>query len=101
MGACTFFDEAFGNSAKEAFQAAKLDAKWMHGHAGYTGTIAEKNSFSMASNESLAEIAAYKLAKSLITTDYCDKWELAGCIQIATSPNDSLNRYLFFGWASA
>lgn len=100
MGACTFFNESFGDSAKEAFQAAKSDAKWMHGHAGYTGTIAEKDNFSMASNELLAEDPAYKLARSLITTDYCEKWGLAGCIQIANSPNDSLNKYLFFGWAS-
>ena len=83
MDACTFFNESFGDSAKEAFQAAKSDAKWMHGHAGYTGTIAEKDNFSMASNELLAEDPAYKLARSLITTDYCEKWGLAGCIQIA------------------
>ena len=54
----------------------------------------------MASNELLAEAAAYKLARSLIATDYCEKWGPAGCIQIANSPNNSLNKYLFFGWAS-
>lgn len=45
MGAVTFEILAFGQTADEAFTNAVEDAMHMHGHSGYTGTIAEKTSF--------------------------------------------------------
>jgi hypothetical protein len=45
MGSVTFETLAFGETADEAFSNAVEDAKHMHGHGGYTGTIAEKSSF--------------------------------------------------------
>ena len=45
MGATTFFTYATGKTAKEAFASAQSEARYDHGHSGYTGTIAEKPSF--------------------------------------------------------
>jgi len=45
MGADNFRVRAFGKTAEAAFSAVVDEAKWEHGHGGYTGTIAEKNSF--------------------------------------------------------
>jgi hypothetical protein len=43
MGGASFFTKAFGGDADEAFRKAIEAAQWRHGHAGYTGTIAEKD----------------------------------------------------------
>jgi hypothetical protein len=45
MGADPFTVVAFGGTAQDAFRAAVEDAAFWHGHGGYTGTIAEKDSF--------------------------------------------------------
>jgi len=42
MGAADFTTIALGKTANEAFSAAIEDALYDYGHAGYTGTIAEK-----------------------------------------------------------
>ncbi len=99
MGATTFYEISQGESPQEAFLAAKKEAQYMHGHAGYTGTIAEKNNFSIASPKPLSKAKAYALADSLIDNQYSNKWGPAGCIPIEFS-SDIPNAYLFFGWAS-
>jgi hypothetical protein len=45
MGATQFEVKIKGTTAKKAFQKAMKAAQYEHGHAGYTGTIAEKNGF--------------------------------------------------------
>ena len=45
MGATNFETSAIGKTAQEAFNAAVREARYLHGNQGYTGTIAEKNSF--------------------------------------------------------
>jgi hypothetical protein len=45
MGATSFFTFAKGKTVSEAFASAQQDARYDHGHSGYTGTIAEKPSF--------------------------------------------------------
>lgn len=47
MGAATFYTEAKGRTAVEAFRHARERALWNNGHGGYTGTIAEKHDFTM------------------------------------------------------
>jgi len=44
-GADTFETIGQGKTAEEAFQRAREDAAYEHGHGGYTGTIAEKGGF--------------------------------------------------------
>ena len=45
MGATSFFTYATGKTVSEAFASAQAEARYDHGHSGYTGTIAEKPSF--------------------------------------------------------
>lgn len=47
MGGTTFETIGRGKTAKEAFDARKAEARYDHGHAGYTGTIAEKHEFTL------------------------------------------------------
>jgi hypothetical protein len=95
MGGCTFTDCNPGKTAKEAFDAAVSDAQYECGHGGYTGTIAEKTSFTEIELPKGRE--AYEYAEELIDNDdprVSDKWGPAGCLKYG---DDS---YLFFGWAS-
>jgi hypothetical protein len=95
MGANVFMTVGLGNTAKKAFDKAVYDARYQHGHGGYTGTIAEKNSFVLIP---LAEgLDAFQYAEKLLDGDderICDKWGDAGCIHVKD------DEYLFFGWAS-
>ena len=100
MGATTFHEVSRGKTPQEAFSVAVQEAQYMHGRSGYTGTIAEKSSFTMASSEPLAQEEAYILASSLTDTTYSNKWGPAGCIQILTNTIDETKKFLFFGWAS-
>lgn len=43
MGAQTFTTKWIGKTADDAYRSAVDDALWLHGHGGYTGTIAEKS----------------------------------------------------------
>ena len=45
MGACDFTTLSSGGTASGAFNAAVEQAQYDYGHAGYTGTIAEKDDF--------------------------------------------------------
>ena len=45
MGASEFFNVAEGKTADAAFKKLVDWARWEYGHGGYTGTIAEKQSF--------------------------------------------------------
>ncbi|QLF83668.1 hypothetical protein SEA_REDWATTLEHOG_165 [Gordonia phage RedWattleHog] len=100
MGATTFFHWEGGRSPEEAFTAARDQAKYDFGHAGYTGTIAEKSGFVMIpwTGEGLPDRSeAEDLGDKLI--EDCDpriddKWGPAGCIKA----QDGM--FLFFGWAS-
>lgn len=97
MGAATFIEIGTGVNAGEAFDAACKQAAWDHGHAGYTGTLAEKGNFTVISDTPMKPDAAMALANELIDQGDVridDKWGPAGCI-----PLDN-GQYLFFGWAS-
>ena len=101
MGASAFFSSAAGHSDKEAFRAARDHAAWEYGHGGYTGTIAEKDSYVMSSTTVFTSYKdAYEFASKLVDEDdsrISDKWGPAGCVKFIEG-NDT--KYLFFGWAS-
>jgi len=95
MGAVVFMNVGLGSSAKKAFDDLVYEARYQHGHGGYTGTIAEKNSFVVIPVPD--GMTAFQYAEKLI--DDCDprvddKWGDAGCIHV------KVDEYLFFGWAS-
>lgn len=96
MGANTFMTEASGATAQLAFNNARDQARYDHGHAGYTGTIAEKDSFVMIPLPAGEDAHTY--ANRLIEEGdprVDDKWGDAGCIPV------DAGQYLFFGWASS
>jgi hypothetical protein len=98
MGAHTFYTRARGPDAESAFRNAVEEAQYHHGHGGYTGTIAEKNSFTKIPDNEVGDAESQEYANQLIDEQdprIDSKWGPAGCIHI----EDDV--YLFFGWASA
>jgi len=102
MGAEVFYEVYPGKNASEAFSSAVEDAKYNYGHAGYTGSIAEKDDFVMVSNQvfdSRSDASAY--ADRLIDEGdprIDDKWGPAGCVAFKSKDK---TMYMFFGWASS
>jgi hypothetical protein len=109
MGAEQFTVTARGATAREAFDAAVAEAQYDYGHAGYTGTIAEKDEYIVISGVSqddgtgdMTREQAVALAEKLMAEDdprVSDKWGPAGAI--AFGDQDGEPGWLFFGWASS
>jgi hypothetical protein len=103
MGASEFFTTSFGDTAQAAFRSAVEEAQYESGHGGYTGTIAEKDDFKLASSELFeTREAAMDFASKKMEDDnhFCqDKWGPAGCVRF--KGKDAKTWYLFFGWASS
>jgi len=100
MGAADFVVKSEGQTANEAFRNAVREAQARYGNGGYTGTIAEKESFviiPLPEGEDPYAQAAYLLDIEDERID--DKWGPAGCFELKseTSPQ---KQFLFFGWAS-
>lgn len=98
MGGTTFYVTGEGASAEEAFAALVEQAQYEHGHGGYTGTIAEKDSFEFIPGEFETDDHAESYARQLIRDGdrrVDDKWGPAGALKL---PGEG--RWLFFGWAS-
>ena len=66
MGANTFYIVTKGKNAAEAFRKAADDARYEHGHGGYTGTIAEKYEFVMMSSNPIEYEIASEMALKFI-----------------------------------
>src|SRR5687767_876231 len=88
MGAEQFDTYASGQDVREAFNQAVADAQWNYGHAGYTGTIAEKGSFVIISDEPRTLVEAEQFAYELMDEEderIDDKWGPAGAIRVVDS----------------
>lgn len=102
MGAESFEVEVGGTSMKEAFDLAVTNAQYDFGHAGYTGTIAEKDNFvdltrfvaHLANPDERREATFYDEDNELWEI-VDDKWGPAGGVELTQG------LYLFFGWASS
>ena len=95
MGASDFFVTSTGASPKEAFTRAVQEARYWHGHGGYTGTIAEKSEFvliAVPEGQPPKEYAQRLVSDGDRRVD--DKWGPAGCVLV------SPGTYYFFGCAS-
>ena len=99
MGANTFQVNASGKNAAAAFDSAVKQAEYDYGHAGYTGTIAEKDDFTIIPiSEIPEEKTPYDYAESLLYEGdqrIDRKWGPAGAIHLGGE------EWLFFGWASS
>lgn len=96
MGADEFLVVSRGKDAHEAFNRAVEQAQYDHGHSGYTGTIAEKDSFVMIELPEGKDPQDY--AETLVSDGdnrIVDKWGPAGCIDLGDGA------YMFFGLASS
>src|SRR5205085_10446544 len=92
MGAQDFTHWSSGKSAQEAFDSAVEEAKFEYGRSGYTGTIAEKDSFVMIpwqEDSSKTEEDVEDIANQLINDNdprINDKWGPAGCLEFKKQP---------------
>jgi hypothetical protein len=48
MGASSFYKKVKGTDARNTFKELREDAQYESGHGGYSGTIAEKHSYTMS-----------------------------------------------------
>ena len=102
MGAEVFFTNWRAKTAKEAFREATEQACYDFGHAGYSGTIAEKDGFvviPLPEGEKAEAFAGGLIDEQDERVD--DKWGPAGCIHIGTDSESGMKEFLFFGWASS
>lgn len=96
MGACDFVTFIEGKVAQDAFNQAVEEARYKYGHAGYTGTIAEKPGYEIVSSEPLSLEDADKFIKDTINKN--PKWGEAWAIKVC---DDKFNGYVFYGYASS
>lgn len=88
------------DEAQDVFDDLVKQAGWDYGHAGYTGTIAEKSDFIYIRMPDkvhalpTAEQAQQYLSANDDDPRINDKWGPAGCIRTDDG-------YVFFGWASS
>ncbi|MFK0142472.1 hypothetical protein [Streptomyces murinus] len=98
MGAYDFITTSSGDDVDTAFDRARDEAAWEHGHGGYTGTIAEKDEFVMVADSPMSPAAAEKYAVHLLNTNderIRDKRGPAGAIPVDDGT------WLFVGYASS
>lgn len=98
MGAATFMQKFRGDTVQKAFDGATEMARWDHGHAGYSGTLAEKGDFveiTLPKGEDPDDYADKLIRDRDKRID--DKWGPAGAIKVP----DEEGLWLFFGWASS
>lgn len=102
MGACNFLETTTGANAKDAFRNAVEDARHENGHDGYTGTIAEKDRFTMAGSAETVDEAVELAEERTDEMPWDDKWGPAGCIRVTKERSASGQPlFVFFGWASS
>lgn len=96
MGAASFENIGKGETAEEAFRAAVSQAQYDYGHAGYSGTLAEKGDYVSIPLPDDADASEY--ANKLMDDGdkrIDDKWGPAGVIALGDG------EWLIFGWASS
>lgn len=86
MGATDFITNPYpGQTADEAFTAARDEALHEYGHAPYSGTISEKDDFTFLRREPVAMKDAFALAEAALRDgegEYGDKHGPAGAIPV-------------------
>lgn len=95
MGAEYFQVKATGNTIDEAFRKAVSDAEVEDGDEGYSGTIAEKSSYTLHRNLMGMEPRQFISYILDADEDASDKWGSANAIEVAP------NTWVFFGYASS
>lgn len=102
MGADTFEERVVGfPTAQQAFNSVVKEARYLYGHGGYTGTIAEKDSFIMIDVPVGEDPIKYadSLMEGGVAHKCHDKWGPACCVTFVTEKGEM--GFYFFGWASS
>ena len=113
MGATTFYTVGRGKTPSAAFESARSEAAYEYGHGGYTGTIAEKDSYvtvelpaGVSVRDFLDAMPAHWYGEQLpawakgfrqfkrLADTYDDKWGPALCFPLGDG------QYAFAGFAS-
>mgnify|MGYP001586066602 CR=1 FL=1 len=100
MGAATFTQYEQGIEAGPAFARATAEAAYMHGHGGYSGTLAEKYNYVVIDHAPRPLGDAHVEADRLINEAderIDEKWGPAGALRVMDETHDG---WLFFGWSS-
>jgi hypothetical protein len=100
MGAAYFRVYYPGTDPRPSFNDAVSSAAYEYGHGGYTGTIAEKDSYVMRNG---GKPVPKKEAKEFAYRDgeENDKWGPAYCIAVSDDADPSkIVGHLFYGYAS-
>lgn len=119
MGADVFETQSTGDNVELAFQYAVADAAYWNGHGGYTGTIAEKDSYVLFTPPDGVDVETVLTALSNSFDRYVEgrtikaeapDWAPANWYQIVDTYNDKWgpcvaipngeNTWVFAGWAS-
>ncbi|MFD8022545.1 hypothetical protein ACFV6G_19240 [Streptomyces lavendulae] len=89
-----------GATAEEAFQRAREAALYEYGHGGYTGSIAEKDTYLVFDEPRTGADEATDRAAHLLDVDQriSDKRGPAGALPVRLDGGDG---WLFFGWAAS
>lgn len=85
MGAYDFQNIVTGSDPQQAFDEVVSDKRFEKGHGGYTGSIGEKDSFTIVATEPMSLDDAEQLANRLMNEDdprISDKWGPAGAIPV-------------------
>ena len=81
MGADFFITAGEGATLKEAFAQALAQANWEHGHGGYSGTLAEKDSAAAMSTTLYWDDEVTQRCHDLMSDERVDdKWGPAGAL---------------------
>ena len=90
-GGSDFQEYVNGSDARRCFAEAVQNAKYDYGSGGYTGTIAEKDSFKIVSRTPMTEHQATEYMEANISRN--DKWGPAFAIPIAEERELSRQQY--------
>ena len=110
MGSQEFRQYQSGESVQDAWDKAKEQAYWEYGHRGYTGSLAEKDDYTVIQSIPTEYQEAVRLADQMIDQSdprIDDKWGPAGAIRVKGGTvyegfrNVEADGWLFFGWASS
>jgi hypothetical protein len=92
MGACNFQASGYGSKPEPIFEQLREKALCDYGHRGYTGTIAEKYSFSIRRSEPMTQAEAQAFIRE--DQEHNEKWGPAYAIPWC----DELDRTKIIGW---
>lgn len=97
MGAAEFTAVSDNDDVSRAFAELTTEARHEHGHGGYTGTIAEKDTYRVFRIQPHTLEEADQIAYDYLERDtgkFCDKYGPAGAIKLHKG-------WLFFGVAAS